>query len=335
MAQLPRAGNDPLAVLVVDESPVARLNLCRAVEDLGHRAAQARDPEEAWAGLQVRSADVVLVHWPAPDGAVLELLSRIRAREAAEGSSFTSVFLLVPPSARASVPWALAAGADGFVATPVDDVALQVALHQAGRLARLEDLSAEQAMRLARQEELLREEVRTDPVTRLGNRIRLDEDLRRLRGRVQRYGHRATAIAISVDYLRRYNEAMGRAAGDEVLRQVARAIRGCLRDADSAYRYAGEEILVLLPEQGEDGGFVVAERCRGAVSGLRIPHPRSDAGALVTVSVGVAELVGTGRDGIDDWLRSVEHALDAAKAAGRNGVARAGHTRIAGKDDIP
>jgi diguanylate cyclase (GGDEF)-like protein len=332
MAQLPRGGIDPLAVLVVDERPVTRLNLCQAVEALGHTAFQAGDAEGAWAGLQVRPMDLVLVHWPDPDGDVMELVRRIRAREAAGGSSLTSVFLLAPPSARPSVPDALAAGADGFVATPVDDVALQVALHQAGQLARLAARSADQAIQLARQGELLREEVRTDAVTRLGNRIRLDEDLRRLRGRVQRYGHRATAVAISVDYLRRYNEALGRAAGDDVLRKVARAIRGCLRDADSAYRYAGEEILVLLPEQGEDGGFVVAERCRAAVSELHIPHPRSDAGAQVTVSVGVAELGDTGRDGIDEWLRSAELALDAAKAAGRNGVARAGHTRIAGKD---
>jgi diguanylate cyclase (GGDEF)-like protein len=334
MAQANPQDAAQLAVLVVDESPVARLGLCHAVEAQGHAALQARDVDEAWGALNAQTADVVLVPWLPGDARALDLVRRLRTREAAEGS-YTAVIALAHPSAGSSIPVGPDSGVDGVLAVPVDEAALRTALRTAGRLARLERRVLRQDGLLARQEELLRDEVRRDPVTRLGNRLRLDEDLRRFRGRAQRYGHRATAVIVAVDYLRRYNETAGRAAGDEVLRKVAGAIRGCLRDADSAYRYAGEDLLVLLPEQAEEGGVVVAERCRAAVASLRIPHPRSDAAAVVTVSCGVAELLGGGRPAMDEWLRSAEQALDAAKAAGRNGVARAGHTRVAGQDTDP
>ena len=119
------------------------------------------------------------------------------------------------------------------------------------------------------QEELLREEVRRDPLTRMGNRVRLDEDLRRFRGRAQRYGHRAVAVMLGVDQFRRYNEAMGDT------RPATRSCAGSrrpsgprLRDGDGAYRFSGEQLLLLLPEQGEDGGVV------GAPSGAAPPSPR-------------------------------------------------------------
>ncbi|MEI7743173.1 MAG: diguanylate cyclase [Chloroflexota bacterium] len=332
----PATRETPLpTVLVVDGSPEERRTLTRAVEALGFEAMQAFDAEDAMTVLAGRSVSVVLADWPASDAPAISLLERVRARERLEQTPYTAVVLLIPPSVRAAVPAALAAGADGFVSRPIDDADLAAALAVAARLARLERRVVALGDQLAHQQELLREEIRRDQVTRLGNRLRLDEDLRRVRGRAQRYGHRATAVMLAVDHLRRYNEVMGIAAGDEVLRRVAGAIRSCLRDADTAYRYTGDQVLVLLPEQAEDGGVVVAERCRSAVAALRIPHPRSDAADTITISAGVAELPGGSRDAVDAWLRRADLALDAAKAAGRNTVVRSGHTRIAGVDEAP
>jgi diguanylate cyclase (GGDEF)-like protein len=225
---------------------------------------------------------------------------------------------------------ALEAGADAFLVKPIDSVALRASLVAAGRFVRLHaDARAERAD-VTRLEELLRDEARRDPLTRLGNRVRLNEDLRRIRAGVHRYGRRWVAVMIDVDHLRRYNECLGRHAGDDVLRRVARTVRKALRDDDHAYRYGGQQLLLLLPEQDEDGGVIVAHRCRAAVAALGIPHPRSDASDAVTISAGVAELEGSTAQAVDQWLQRAELALDAAKAAGRNGVVRGGHTRLAG-----
>jgi diguanylate cyclase (GGDEF)-like protein len=203
------------------------------------------------------------------------------------------------------------------------------------RLVHLERRLREREEMVHQQEELLREEVRRDPLTRMGNRIRLDEDLRRFRGRAQRYGHSAVAVMVAIDQFRRYNDALGRTAGDEALRRVSRVVRTSLRDADGAYRFSGDQMLLILPEQDEDGGVICAERCRAAVAAMRLPHPRSDAGDTVSLSAGVAELRGAGRDAIDDWLRRAEQALDAARATGGNAIVRGGNTRVAGSGDGP
>jgi PleD family two-component response regulator len=66
---------------------------------------------------------------------------------------------------------------------------------------------------------------------------------------------------------------------------------------------------------------------------MRLPHPRSDAAESVSLSAGVAELHGAGRDAIEDWLRRSQQALDAARATGGNAIVRGGNTRVAGHED--
>lgn len=335
MAQLPPESTAPLTVLLVEGSPIARQALCRQLEGRGHRVISTADADEAWTRLRDRAADVVIADWSTPDRAAGGLLARLRAREASDGAPYTGVILLAAPAGRSAVPAALEAGADGCLLKPVDEAALDAQMVAASRLVRLERRLREREELVRRQEELLREEVRRDPLTRMGNRIRLDEDLRRFRGRAQRYGHRAVAVMVGIDQFRRYNDALGHAAGDEALRRVAKAVRSTLRDADGAYRFSGEQLLLILPEQDEDGGVICAERCRAAVAAMRLPHPRSDAAESISLSAGVAELHGAGRDAIDDWLRRAEQALDAARATGGNAIARGGHTRVAGGEEGP
>jgi diguanylate cyclase (GGDEF)-like protein len=330
MALLPTEGTAPLTVLLVEGSPIVRQALCRLVEARGHTVIATADTEEAWARLRDRGADIVIADWSTPDRAAGGLLARLRAREASDGLPYTGVILLAAPSGRTAVQAALEAGADACLVKPVDDAMVEPALLSTARVVRLERSLHGREELVRQQEELLREEVRRDPLTRMGNRIRLDEDLRRFRGRAQRYGHRAVAVMMAIDQYRRYNDALGRAAGDETLRRVAKAVRTTLRDADGAYRFSGERILLVLPEQDEDGGVICAERCRAAVAAMRLPHPRSDAAETVTLSAGVAELHGAGRDAIDEWMLRAEQALDAARATGGNVIVRGDHTRVAG-----
>jgi diguanylate cyclase (GGDEF)-like protein len=335
MVQPPSEGSAPLTVLLVEGSPIVRQGLSRLIEGRGHTVIATADPDEAWARLRDHPADVVVADWSTPDRAAGALLARLRAREASDGAAYTGVILLAAPAGRAAVVAALEAGADACLLKPVDASSLSPALLAAARVVRLERRLRERDEVVRRQEETLREEVRRDALTRMGNRVRLDEDLRRFRGRAQRYGHRAVAVMVGIDQFRRYSDALGRAAGDEALRRVAKAVRSTLRDADGAYRFSGDQMLLILPEQDEDGGVICAERCRAAIGAMRLPHPRSDAAETVTLSAGVAELQGSGRDAIDDWLRRAEQALDAARASGGNVIVRGGHTRVAGPGDGP
>lgn len=156
-----------------------------------------------------------------------------------------------------------------------------------------------------------------DPLTGAGNRRAMTVDLKyadRLKGR---YGNDYSVLLLDVDFFKKYNDHYGHAAGDEVLRQVAKALQGAIRDCDRLFRYGGEEFLVLLPETGCEGALVPAERLVEGVAGLGIPHEKSDH-RVVTISCGVA----TSGDANEGWERVVERAdqgLYRAKEQGRNG----------------
>ncbi|GAC1320258.1 MAG: hypothetical protein NVSMB12_19890 [Acidimicrobiales bacterium] len=160
---------------------------------------------------------------------------------------------------------------------------------------------------------------RTDPLTGLPNRIRLDEDLATMQGRMDRYGHQACVAMFDVDHLKRVNEQFGHAKGDVILREVAAVLAGALRAGDVAYRSGGPEFVALFPEIDATRGRSAAERVRQLVEKAGIAHPGSAYG-VVTVSVGVAASAGQPVTPISELVVRADRSLRIAKALGRNRV---------------
>jgi diguanylate cyclase (GGDEF)-like protein len=108
--------------------------------------------------------------------------------------------------------------------------------------------------------------------------------------------------------------------GDEALRAVARIVASHVRASDSVYRYGGEEILILLPQQSTESAYVAVERLRQAVEAAQIHHPDNTPFGVVTVSIGVASIQGDGEQSSADVLRLADEALYEAKRLGRNRI---------------
>jgi diguanylate cyclase (GGDEF)-like protein len=160
---------------------------------------------------------------------------------------------------------------------------------------------------------------RRDPLTGVGNRLRLDEDVAAMGAAGALAGEVAAVVLLDIDHFKAYNDENGHLAGDDVLREVARAIAIDLRPQDRVYRFGGEEFLVLLDGVDAAGGVEVAERLRLAIEALAIPLPANVPWGILTSSAGVATArLGEGRS--DDWIRAADARLYAAKAAGRNCV---------------
>jgi diguanylate cyclase (GGDEF)-like protein len=162
---------------------------------------------------------------------------------------------------------------------------------------------------LARLNARLANDSRRDALTGLRNRRALAEELPAVES-----GRYAVAL-IDVDHFKAYNDQLGHLAGDNALRALATLVRGELRDGDGAYRYGGEELLIVLPDAHLEIARRVAERVRTAVAGAGIPHP-GGIGGIVTVSIGLA--AGAGDAG--RMLTRADAALYAAKSGGRNRV---------------
>jgi len=161
---------------------------------------------------------------------------------------------------------------------------------------------------------------RVDPLTGAGNRRRLDEDLRTVRGHLDRSGARYGLLELDLDHFKGINDRLGHLAGDDVLRRVVAGIQSELRATDSIYRYGGEEFIVILPVADEAALVEVAERLRALVFDLGIEHP-SNAHGVVSVSIGAMFLDAPDVSlPVEQWFRLTDRAMYEAKARGRNQV---------------
>ena len=167
---------------------------------------------------------------------------------------------------------------------------------------------------------LLQQLLSTDALTGIANRRRFDGALEREWRRCRRTGAPLSLLMIDVDHFKPYNDQFGHQQGDDCLRQVARLLLdGVGRPGDLVARYGGEEFLCMLPDSGMAGALAVANKLAAAVRQADIYHPRSPAGARLTISIGAA----TAKDlsGEPSALMAfADKLLYAAKAAGRNQV---------------
>jgi len=190
----------------------------------------------------------------------------------------------------------------------------------AGWVGTLADVTADAVVEAA--QSIARDELaaiaRSDPLTGLGNRRALQEDLDLLDGRVSRYGHRYCIALFDVDHFKAYNDTYGHPAGDRILETIAAQLMDCARAGDAVYRYGGEEFLCIFPEQSLAEGTLAVERMRLAVLGLAIPHKKSPVG-LLAISAGLA-MLDQAHTRSTDVLAEADEALYRAKQLGRNRV---------------
>jgi len=154
----------------------------------------------------------------------------------------------------------------------------------------------------------------TDPLTGLFNRRRLHQCLPGEIGRCTRHERPLSLLVIDCDHFKQINDSRGHLEGDIVLQTLARLISLSLRASDQAFRYGGEEFVVLLPEVGQDAAVLLAERLRSSIAGRNAPGDQ----AMCTVSIGVAQY--RAGESENAWINRADEACYAAKAQGRNRV---------------
>ncbi len=320
-----------MRVLIVEDDAVSRMILRRAVERFGHECLTATDGIEAWEMYQESpDVDVVISDWMMPGLDGPALCEKIR-NHAGHRDGYPFFIFLTALRDKAHRLEGMQAGADDYLSKPLDRDELEVRLIAAARVTSLHRQLSSQKKELEKLNFELFKQARRDPLTRLGNRLRLREDLETLRAQVERYGHSYSAVLCDVDSFKLYNDRYGHLKGDEVLQKVAEAILQSFRTGDTSYRYGGEEFLIILPEQSLESAALAAERLRRAVEELAIPHEDSKSG-IVTVSCGLAELSPDEKKTVEELLKEADEALYQAKEGGKNKVAVSSRERAVGTE---
>ena len=160
-----------------------------------------------------------------------------------------------------------------------------------------------------------------DGLTGLANRRHFDATLDAEVRRARRTGGSLALLLGDVDCFKKYNDHFGHLAGDTCLQMIAQVMKEVFRRVDDLpARYGGEEFAVILPASSPDQAAFSAELFRKAVEGRAMAHPRSEAGPVVTISIGIAVAEVTPETTPGWFISRADEGLYISKANGRNRV---------------
>ncbi|MEZ5396075.1 MAG: diguanylate cyclase [Bryobacterales bacterium] len=311
-----------MRVLIVEDDPSAAGLVQRILRRLGHESDIATDAAQGWQMLEEGAYRIVVSDWMMPGEDGLSLCRRIRASSL---PFYVYVMILTGRSQHRDLLEALSAGADDFLVKPVDPDELRVRLLVAERIVGLEARlrAANDALRQYARD--LDERAKIDELMQIGNRAAFEARLREVHAQARADGRSFAVVMCDVDRFKSYNDSLGHQRGDQILRETAKAVAKGVRSSDLAFRYGGEEIVLLLPDLDTAGAAKVAERVRNQVRSIRFELQGADAPFHITISCGVASYPAHARETCDclgpvEWA---DHALYEAKRLGRDRVVRA------------
>ena len=178
------------------------------------------------------------------------------------------------------------------------------------------DLRGEHQRLAERTQELSRLSQR-DALTGLGNRRAYDRTIPETLDRCRRAGAPVSLLMVDIDHFKEVNDRHGHGFGDQVIQALSVTITGCIRASDFAFRYGGEEFVLLLPGLAAARAMEVAERVRSGMREARRPAPDGTR-PMVSVSIGVAQM--RPGDTAETLFARADAALYRAKASGRDRV---------------
>ncbi|HEX5803911.1 MAG TPA: PAS-domain containing protein [Azospira sp.] len=165
-----------------------------------------------------------------------------------------------------------------------------------------------------RAEEQIRNMALQDALTRLPNRLNLNEQIERALLRAAEQHEAFALLFLDLDGFKGVNDSLGHDAGDELLIQVAGRLRDAVRETDTIARLGGDEFVILLHDI--ENAAVPREIAAKIIAGIASPFALSHSPARIGTSIGIAlyPAHGTSREAL---LKAADEAMYAAKAGGR------------------
>ena len=246
--------------------------------------------------------NMALLDWMLPGLDGIDVCRRIR--KLSTTGTYIYTVMLTAKNRKQDLLTAMEAGADDYLSKPVDPSELRARIMVGKRI-----LELQQSLRFAATHDFL---------TNLLNRSEILAALEREFSRSGREGKAATLIMADIDHFKRVNDSLGHAAGDEVLKEVAKRLKADLRPYDVVGRYGGEEFLIILPGCDLVTGARRADEVRKLVAKDPILTPFGT--TSTTVSMGVSVTTPDRDHTVSDFLHEADISMYAAKQNGRNRI---------------
>lgn len=285
MSLEPNSAYPPQHILVVDDEPQVCEVLADALIMRGHSVDTAKDGFDAIEKIRNNEYAIVLTDMDMPRMDGMQLIEYI-----AKNHDGTDIIAITGHIMKYQYTDVVSAGAADFISKPFTLNELEAKLN---RVIREKDLR-KQLEKLA---------IR-DPLTGLSNRRCFLDTARKEAMRAVRYQHSLFLFFLDVDHFKAYNDRHGHQAGDDLLIQTATLLKLSIREnVDGAFRYGGDEFVLLLPHLGREQALAVAQRIREKYSRL---------GFLpTTLSIGIGKFLQRAQS-IEDDIQDMIHRSDVA-----------------------
>lgn len=287
-------------LLVVDDQPI-NIQVMHQIFVADFQVFMATSGAQALALCKDNPPDLVLLDIVMPGMDGFEVCAQLKADVATHN---IPVIFVTAHTDAAQETRGLEVGAVDFISKPVNPavVRARVKTH----------------LTLKLQSDVMRKLVFLDGLTGVYNRRYFDQQLAMEMARAVRNQSPLSLIMLDVDFFKRFNDHYGHQTGDDCLRQIAVTLKTALRrPADLVARYGGEEFVCILPETDFADAMAIAHELEQQVRNQAIPHADSDAGAVVTISLGVAGRSAGTPGSAEALLAAADAQLYKAKHAGR------------------
>ncbi len=303
----------PRTVLVVDDDDSLRMLTTRWLKNAKLHCLEARTGEEAIAVATANAAaiDAIVldVMMPGIDG--FETLRRLKAND--ETSPLPVVLLTAHATGDKDLIEGAVGGAVDHLVKPFSGPVLVAKVR-----AIVERSRGERELRLKLR---YAEETSTiDALTGLGNRRHFEARFKEEAAYAQRHKQTFSLVLLDIDHFKSVNDTFGHEEGDRVLVHVADVIRSILRADDCAFRYGGEEFVMILRACEPPNGILAAGRLRAAMQASPIELGVAKEPRLITFSAGVAAPSAAADFATHDLVSRADAALYRAKRGGRDRV---------------
>jgi diguanylate cyclase (GGDEF)-like protein/PAS domain S-box-containing protein len=155
-----------------------------------------------------------------------------------------------------------------------------------------------------------------DILTGLPNRTGLKRQLELAQARARRSGKPLSVMFLDLDHFKEVNDTLGHAAGDLLLQEISRRLRGIVRKTDTVARLGGDEFVMVLEDLNQDASYDASEVARKLISAVAQPVELGEHKAYVSASLGV--VVDSSIHPVETLLEQADAAMYQAKQQGRN-----------------
>lgn len=295
--------NTEFTLLIVDDEKQNRL-LLTELFGTTYKIIQAKNGVQALEKARQHRPDLILLDVLMPEMDGMGVLRELKRDDA---TRLIPVIFITALDSATDEENGLNLGAVDYISKPFHPPIVRVRVHN--------------QLQLVHQRRLLEQLASLDGLTGIPNRRQFDATLLKEWHRCQRNQQPLSLIVADVDFFKKYNDALGHAAGDRVLQEVAATLRqAARRPGDLVARYGGEEFVLLLPETDATSAQALAEGLQQLLHSKAFAHPNSSLGPWLTMSMGGNTIVPSTTALDPEFFALADAALYRAKHQGRNQV---------------